>query len=151
MSKNKNAGQTNGQQIDKAVTENTTETVTATENVSDTTETKTPAIPEGKKDNDVKGNASTPEPSAHMSEKQVEATKPPVKEDKVSIVSDTDIKIGARVKLKPEVSVTITGLVIPQFAYKNTYTVKKILPSRIIIAAGQYQLAVHKNDINIIK
>jgi hypothetical protein len=59
------------------------------------------------------------------------------------------LKVGSIVTIKSTVTKTVTDTVIPAFAYKNVYRVEKILPNRIIIAAGLYKLALNPYDIVI--
>jgi hypothetical protein len=46
---------------------------------------------------------------------------------------------------------TVTGSVIPSFAFRNQYLVSKILGDRVIIKAGTLMLAVTKEDITKIQ
>lgn len=62
---------------------------------------------------------------------------------------DMSIKVGTTVMLKNSVKTTVTGTPIPSYAYRNVYKVKKILPSRIILKAGVYEIAVTKDDVII--
>lgn len=62
---------------------------------------------------------------------------------------DMSIKVGTTVMLKNSVKTTVTGIPIPSYAYRNVYKVKKILPSRIILKAGVYEIAVTKDDVII--
>lgn len=65
-----------------------------------------------------------------------------------------DIKVGTRVKLKRTTKKTKTGCLIPQFAYRNTYKVSKILNDRVIIRTddhiGGYAIPVLKSDLEIL-
>ena len=58
-----------------------------------------------------------------------------------------EVKEGMIVKLKDSVKYTVTGMEIPEFAYKNTYNVEKVLPRRIIIKCNNLIYAVTTKDI----
>lgn len=60
-----------------------------------------------------------------------------------------EVKVGMPVALKESCKTTVTGAVIPAFAYKNAYKVAKILPNRILIQAGSYSIPVKREDITI--
>ena len=74
---------------------------------------------------------------------------PPKPEVKVENKHVQDIKVGSLVKIKKTTKTTVTGQELPMFAYRNTYKVTKILPSRVIISAGTLTIAVTVNDIEI--
>lgn len=57
------------------------------------------------------------------------------------------LKAGTKVKLKDDVTTTVTGTAIPAFAHKNVYKIDKVLPRRIIIACGNYSIAVSSDDV----
>lgn len=75
----------------------------------------------------------------------------PVKEvvTKPSVEAKVALKVGMTVKLKASATKTVTGLTIPAFAYRNIYKVSKILPSRILITAGKYTIAVKSTDVEV--
>lgn len=57
------------------------------------------------------------------------------------------VSVGNKVRLKDTATTTVTGTKLPAFAYKNTYKVTKILPSRVIITANTYTIAVKVSDL----
>lgn len=63
----------------------------------------------------------------------------------------SSIKVGDMVMLKPTVKTTVTGTLIPVFAFKNLYKVEKILTDRIIITAGTLKFPVKSTDVDNIK
>lgn len=100
-------------------------------------------------------------PATGVNEKKVTTpdvkTRPSVTENnddgktEKNVTVNNEFKVGTAVMLKDNVSFTITGVAIPQFAHKNRYKISKILSNRVIIAAGYYTLAVSKDDIVVVK
>lgn len=71
-------------------------------------------------------------------------------EAKVPYEKTVAISVGDIVKLKKTVTETVTGTPIPEFAYKNTYKVDKILSDRVVLVLtgiGTFKLAVKFSDI----
>ena len=62
-----------------------------------------------------------------------------------------NLKVGDMVMLKDSTTSTVTGTIIPVFAFKNLYKVEKILTDRIIIAAGTLKFPVKASDVNNVK
>ena len=62
-----------------------------------------------------------------------------------------NLKVGDMVMLKGSTTTTVTGTIIPVFAFKNLYKVEKILTDRIIIAAGTLKFPVKASDVNNVK
>lgn len=60
-------------------------------------------------------------------------------------VATTDVKVGDMVRLKKTAKSVVSEL--PKFAFKNTYKVEKILPSRLVLKAGNYTIAVTKDSV----
>ena len=118
--------------------------------------------------NEAVNEPSTDNISVQESKEQKSVTEQPIKKNdnvkgrqpasnsqpKVETVVTTNesIKVGTIVKLKDSTKTTVTGVEIPQFAYKNTYKVDKVLPGRIILRAGiSYTIAVSGvNDIVVL-
>ena len=93
-------------------------------------------------------------------EPKVEPVEEPKKEDKKNISdlvaekskasagNDSGLNLGDFVKIKESSKVDMRGIDIPEFAYKNTYNVFKILDDRIVLKAGpRFIIAVTENDI----
>ena len=71
-------------------------------------------------------------------------------EAKVPYEKPVVISVGDIVHLKKTVTETVTGTAIPEFAYKNTYKVDKILSDRVVLVLtgiGTFKLAVKLSDI----
>lgn len=81
----------------------------------------------------IKNEAKTPDPPT--------ATVEPV----------DNLKVGDMVMLKDSTTSTVTGTIIPVFAFKNLYKVEKILTDRIIITAGTLKFPVKASDVNNVK
>ena len=58
-----------------------------------------------------------------------------------------ELNILSTYKLKETVKTTVNNMDIPEFAYRNSYKISKILNDRVLIKAGQYVLAVKPDDI----
>lgn len=67
---------------------------------------------------------------------------------KASSGNESGLNLGDLVKIKESSKVDMRGIEIPEFAYKNTYNVFKILDDRIVLKAGtRFIIAVTENDI----
>lgn len=88
---------------------------------------------------------------ASIEESKIEEVKKEVNPPKTSSSDSSvdEVKVGMPVALKESCKTTVTGAVIPAFAYKNAYKVAKILPNRILIQAGSYSIPVKREDITI--
>lgn len=79
----------------------------------------------------------------------------PQVETPVKAATNTDLKPGTRnVKIKETCKTTVNGTEIPEFAYKNTYVVRKVLADRIVIGVDMFtgfSLPVHDYDVVITK
>ena len=64
--------------------------------------------------------------------------------------TDTQLAIGMKVKLKDDCVKTYTGDDIPAWAHRNTYKIKKIIGSRVIINSVWYVIAVSDKDIVLV-
>ena len=69
----------------------------------------------------------------------------PVAPNTTEKVASTDVKVGDMVRLKETAKSVVSEL--PKFAFKNTYKVEKILPSRLVLKAGNYTIAVTKDSV----
>lgn len=61
--------------------------------------------------------------------------------------ADATLKVGMTVKLKDNVTETVTGTMIPVSARKRIYKVDKVLPRRVVISAGGSVIAVKSSDL----
>ena len=103
-----------------------------------------PVKVEEPKKEEVKTEAPVEKPVVKKEEVKAPTPTKPVTEVKTPVV---EIKVGQAVKIKTETKLTVTGQVIPAFAFKNTYKVVKVLPNRIIIGVGTLQYAVKETDL----
>lgn len=98
---------------------------------------------------EVKTVVKEPVESAKVEKVEPKESKPNV-EAKVSYEKPVVISVGDIVQLKKTVTETVTGTAIPEFAYKNTYKVDKILSDRVVLVLtgiGTFKLAVKLSDI----
>lgn len=132
------------EEVKKPVENQNKETEKKTEEVVKETPKSEPVKTEEKKD--VK--PTTPAVEKNEAKVDIQVKTPEVNQDKTNV---TEIKVGQKVMLKSETNATVTGQPIPTFAYKNTYVVDKVLPSRVIIKAGTtLSFAVKKEDLVLI-
>lgn len=126
--------------------------VVKTENVNEVKEeVKTDVKVDENKDIKVEEVKKVEQPKTEVKPAPAPAAKvePPKPEVKVENKPVQDVKVGSLVKIKKTTKTTVTGQELPMFAYRNTYKVTKILPSRVIISAGTLTIAVTVNDIEI--
>lgn len=64
--------------------------------------------------------------------------------------AEAKIIIGSSVKIKEECKKMVTGASLPPYAYKNIYKVKNVLPTRLVLVAGTYTVAVTKEDVYLV-
>lgn len=148
MSKTNKIPSTSVQNVEEPKEKDTTETVSV---VTDTKSEEKPndsvaknQRTEEKKDEAVNTN-TTKVKTSPLSVNTPNDITPPINADKVPI------KVGDMVMLKPTVKATVTGTLIPVFAFKNLYKVEKILIDRIIITAGTLKFPVKSTDVDNIK
>ena len=124
--------------------------VVKTENVNEVKEeVKTDVKVDENKDIKVEEVKKVEQPKTEVKPAPAAKVEPPKPEVKVENKPVQDIKVGSLVKIKKTTKTTVTGQELPMFAYRNTYKVTKILPSRVIISAGTLTIAVSVNDIEI--
>lgn len=115
--------------------------------VTEKVETAVEATPEVK--TAVKEPVEPVKAAAKVEKVEPKESKPNV-EAKVSYEKPVAISVGDIVQLKKTVTETVTGTAIPEFAYKNTYKVDKILSDRVVLVLtgiGTFKLAVKLSDI----
>ena len=98
---------------------------------------------------EVKTAVKEPVESAKVEKAEPKESKPNA-EAKVPYEKPVVISVGDIVQLKKTVTETVTGTAIPEFAYKNTYKVDKILSDRVVLVLtgiGTFKLAVKLSDI----
>lgn len=98
---------------------------------------------------EVKTAVKEPVESVKVEKVEPKESKPNV-EAKVPYEKPVTISVGDIVQLKKTVTETVTGTAIPEFAYKNTYKVDKILSDRVVLVLtgiGTFKLAVKLSDI----
>lgn len=106
--------------------------------------TENPVVDETKSEE--KHDSSTE--SVKMKEPEVKKESKP----QVSVTHDTkpshELKVGDMVTLRDGTASTVTGTIIPVFAFKNLYRIEKILTDRIIIVSGTLRFAVKSSDVD---
>lgn len=115
--------------------------------VTEKVETSVEATPEVK--TAVKEPVESVKAAAKVEKVEPKESKPNV-DAKVPYEKPVAISVGDIVQLKKTVTETVTGTPIPEFAYKNTYKVDKILSDRVVLVLtgiGTFKLAVKLSDI----
>lgn len=123
----------------------TSEIETAVDSPSYDTTESTPDVNNTQNDIEENKEKSFQEPKRDIESNPVAS----VVESEKTPQNNSVIKEGITVMLKQSTKTTVTGTIIPDYAYKNIYKVKKVLPRRIIIKAGMYEIAVSKDDVVI--